>query len=92
MNEEVSSVDPMNCENSCDESDYMFDSEGEDDDTVGIEEDLIGRKILVCRRQDDESTWNCLDEDRFLTEEEARYENEDNGTITSDEDLKDNGE
>lgn len=39
MNEEVSSVDPMNCENICDESDYMFDSEGEDDDTVGIEGD-----------------------------------------------------
>ena len=39
VNEEVSSVDPMNCENSCDESDYMFDSEGEDDDTVGIEGD-----------------------------------------------------
>merc|ERR1719401_2314049 len=64
----------------------MFDSEGEDDDTVGIEEDLIGRKVLVCRREDDESTWNCLDE------EEARYENKDNGTITSDEDLEDNGE
>ena len=56
MNKEVSSVDPVNCENSCDESDYMFDSEGEDDDTVGIEEDLIGRKVSVCRRQDNEST------------------------------------
>ena len=92
MNEEVSSVDPVNCENSCDESDYVFDSEEEDDGTVGIEQGLIGLKVLVCRRQDDEYTWNCLDEDRFLTEEEDRYENEDDGTITSDEDLEDNGE
>jgi len=93
VNEEVSSVDPVDCENSCDESDYVYDSEGEDDDTVWIEEDLIGRKVLVCRRKDDESTWNCLDEDRFLTEEEDRDENEeDDGTITSNEDMEDNGE
>ena len=39
VNEEVSSVDPVNRENSCDESDYVFDSEGEDDDTAGIEGD-----------------------------------------------------
>ena len=39
VNEEVSSVHPVNCENSCDESDYMFDSKGEDNDTVGIEGD-----------------------------------------------------
>ena len=35
-NEEVSSVHPMNCENSCNESDYMFNSKGEDNDIVGI--------------------------------------------------------